>query len=328
MRTRSEEDEQAFSESALATPPAAPEEMQGYLSAQYAESLSQFGMPRLLPQSAGWILERAIPETAYADAMGCYPLFSCHDWSSLLQDFQGLGKSLVCLSLVTDPFGEYDPDFLRQCFPDLAVPFKQHFVVDLSQPLESFARPHHLRNARKASTAIRVEHCAHPAEFLDDWIILYDTLVKRHGITGIAAFSPESFAKQFAVPGLVAFRAVHDETTAGMLLWYVQGNIAYYHLGAYSALGYDLRASFALFSYAIEFFTERGLCWLNLGGGAGVDGGQQTGLGRFKEGWSTGVRTAYLCGRIFDRHKYDEIMNAKGSPATSYFPGYRAGEFG
>src|SRR5215213_8208057 len=113
---------------------------------------------------------------------------------------------------------------------------------------------------------------------------------------------------------------MRDGETVGMLLWYVQGDVAYYHLGAYSERGYELRASFALFQHAIEQFARRGLRWLNLGAGAGAASGAESGLSRFKQGWATGTRTAYFCGRIFDEKKYQEILRARGVPATKYFP--------
>src|SRR6185295_12717760 len=109
----------------------------------------------------------------------------------------------------------------------LVVPFKKHFVVDLSRPVDTFVHPHHRRNARKAMEEFRVERCANPADFLDDWIGLYQTLVERHHISGIASFSRDSFCRQFRVPGMVALRAAHNDKTAGMLLWYVQRNRAY-----------------------------------------------------------------------------------------------------
>lgn len=294
----------------------------------YAESLAGFGRPCLLPRSGGWILERRIEGFSVPDAMGCYPLFACADWSQLHADLDSLAAELVSVALVTDPFGKYDMVYLKDCFRDVVAPFKQHFVVDLSCPLHSFVHAHHRRNARKALQQVSVEECAHPARSLDEWDALYKVLVARHGITGIAAFSRESFAKQLNVPGIVAFRAVHNDMTVGMLLWYVQGDIAYYHLGAYSARGYELRASFALFSYALEHFAQRGLRWLNLGAGAGSETSGASGLSRFKEGWSTGVRTAYFCGRIFDPQQYQEILSAKNVPPTKYFPAYRLGEFG
>ena len=299
----------------------------GYMHPAYAESFSSFGEPRLLPKSGAWILKRQIPGSPFFDAMGCYPLFACPDWSQLHDDLEDVRESLVSLSLVTDPFGDYDEAYLQNCFRDLVVPFKQHYVADLSRPLEGFVHPHHRRNARRALREVHVERCADPATFVGEWTTLYGTLVARHSITGIAAFSRESFARQLDVPGMVAFRAIHEGTTVGMLLWYAQDSRAYYHLGAYSALGYDLRASFALFDYSIEYFTRLGLEWLCLGAGAGTGTNAESGLSRFKQGWSTGTRTAYFCGRIFDQEKYQEIVTARNVPATNYFPAYRLGEF-
>jgi hypothetical protein len=298
----------------------------GYAHPAYAESLSEFGAPRELPRSGGWVLRRRVPGSDLEDAMWCYPLFCCRDWSRLREDLDELRGELVSLSVVTDPFGDYDEPYLKECFGDVVVPFKQHFVADLGRPPESYVHPHHRRNARKALRELQVEACADPPAALDAWAALYEVLVERHGVKGIAAFSRESFAGQLAVPGLTAFRAVHGGATVGMLLWYAQGEVAYYHLGAYSPRGYELRASFALFSYATEYFAGRGLRWLNLGAGAGAAGGA-SGLSRFKEGWSNATRTAYFCGRVLDPEKYREIVAAKGAPPTSYFPAYRLGEF-
>jgi hypothetical protein len=297
----------------------------GYLHPDYAESLVEFGLPYQLPRCRGWILKRQIPEYTDLDAIGCYPLFTCQDWSQLHSDLDNL-SGVVSLALVASPFGNYEPEYLKSCFHDLFVPFKEHFVVDLNLPSENFVHPHHRRNARKALREFHIETCIEPVDFLDDWMLLYGALVKRHAITGIAAFSKDSFRKQLRVPGIKAFIATREGITAGMLLWYVQGEVAYYHLGAYSDDGYELGASFALFDYAIQFFAEGELKWLSLGGGAGIQS-QDNGLNRFKQGWSTGTRTAYFCGRVFDRAKYQEIVLAKNIPTTNYFPAYRAGEF-
>jgi len=300
--------------------------MSGYLDQVYAESLSEFGTPRLLDQCRGWLLEREIPQTNERDAMGCYPLFACENWSHLKSDLQQLAGDLILVSLVTDPFGEFDVEYLRDCFPDVMKPFKQHFVTDLAQPLESFVHPHHLRNARKALRQVDVEHCNEPREFLADWVNLYQTLIDRHAITGITAFSRTSFAGQLSVPGINVFRASENGAAVGMLLWYEQGDRAYYHLGAYSERGYEVGASFALFDYALRYFCSRQLKWLNLGAGAGT-GNNDSGLTRFKQGWSNGTRTAYFCGRIFARDKYRQLVAQTTAEATGYFPAYRSGEF-
>jgi hypothetical protein len=262
--------------------------------------------------------------------MGCYPLFSCPDWSHLHADLEALEAAengLVSLSLVTDPFGQYDQPYLRQCFRDVAIPFKRHYVVDLSKPLSAFVHPHHLRNASKSLRAVQVENCENPAQIADDWLLLYQNLIERHQIRGISAFSRQSLVKQLMVPGMQAFRAIHQGATVGITLWCVQQGVGYYHLGAYSDTGYKLKVSFSLFWTALERFAADGLMWLNLGAGAGLAGDETDGLSRFKRGWSTGTRTAYFCGRIFDQAKYSEIVKMKGSSPTNYFPLYRQGEF-
>jgi len=302
--------------------------MTGYLHSDYAASLCEFGAPRVLPRCEGWILERQIPDFSDRDAMTCYPLFACRDWSQLGADLEETGRDLVSLAVVTDPFGAYDVAYLRGCFQDVVRPFKAHFTIKLGHPLQSFVSRHHRRYARKALRNLEVEKCDDQLLFLDDWIACYATLIERHHIKGLTAFSRLAFTRQLQVPGRVMFRAVHEGVTVGILLWYIQNQIGYYHLGAYSPLGYELRTSFALFWTAIEYFTDLGLQWLNLGAGAGVTGEGTDGLSRFKQGWSTGTRTAYFCGRIFCQPRYREITQAKGLAENGYFPAYRQGEFG
>lgn len=301
--------------------------MIGYAHADYAASLAEYGSPRMLPECNGWILERSIPGTIHRDAMGCYPLFACRDWSRLPNDVEKLGEELVSLVLVTDPFGDYTQDSLRRTFKDLVIPFKEHFIVDLAANPETFVHPHHSRNARKALEVISVERCGAAAS-IHEWIGLYANLVERHDISGIARFSESSFALQSKVPGAVMLRAIYEGRTVGMTWWFISGGVGYYHLGAFSDAGYELRASFALFWRAIELFRADGLRWLDLGAGAGVATDTQDGLSRFKKGWSTDTRTAYLCGRILDQPRYAEIVKVKVVAPTNYFPAYRKGEFG
>ena len=297
----------------------------GYSHPAYAASLSEFGVPRKLPKCGGHILVRGIPGTSYQDAMGPYPLFACRDWSRLPEDLEDLGEDLVSLALVTDPFGDYDEDLLNRCF-DVVRPFKQHFVADLAVPRDSIVSKHHRYYARKAVGEVRVEECEEPKRFLNEWTSLYENLTDRHGLGGIQAFSKESFSKQLEVPGVVMFRAVAANETVGMHLWYVSGEVAYSHLAASSGRGYGMMAAYALHWFAIERFAGR-LASLDLGAGAGI-GRDSNGLSRFKKGWSTGTRTAYFCGRIFDPDTYAELSRRVGPSRTGYFPAYRSGEFG
>lgn len=299
----------------------------GYLHPLYAGSLREFGEPLELPSSQGWVLRRSIPATAYFDSMGCYPMFMCRDWSKLGKDLQQIREHMISISLVTDSFGKYTQQELEFHFKDIARPYKQHFIIDLQRSPVHYIAAHHQRNARKALKNVTVEICPEPLQFLNEWCMLYDNLIERHHIKGITRFSREVFTTQLTIPGLVVFRASVNGETVGMLLWYLQNEVGYYHLGAYNSIGYEQNASFALFWRLIEYFADSGLKWLNLGAGAGSYNDGQDGLSRFKRGWATSTRTAYFCGRIFDRQKYQQIIEQKNIPSTDFFPAYRLGEF-
>lgn len=297
----------------------------GYLNPGYAQSLAEFGKPYTLPRSKGWLLERQIPDTPYRDAMGCYPLFCCQNWSMLNLDLAELETDWVTLALVTDPFGTYNLDRLHQCF-DLVTPFKEHFIIDYSRPIKESVSKNHQYQARKALKKIQVELCEEPIRFLDDWIGLYNVLIQRYSLRGIHTFSKNAFARQLSLPGITMLRAVYRETTVGILISYIQGNVGYAHLIATNETGYELGSSYALFWRTITHFADK-LRWLSIGATAGLSNDRQDGLNFFKRGWSTGTRPTYFCGRIFDPQKYVEIVQAKKTPDTNYFPAYRLGEF-
>ncbi len=298
----------------------------GYADAGYVRSLGEFGAPLELPQCGGWTLRRRIPEATVDDAMGCYPLFCCRDWRELPGDIEREGKELVSLALVADPFGNHDESLLRRCFPDKLIAFKKHLIVDFSQPLAITA--HHRYYARKALKSITVSMCERPAEITEEWCGLYDVLTRRHRISGIRAFSKRAFSAQLSLSGMTVFRAVSDGETVGAQLWIEgAGGVAYSHLAAFNEKGYQRRASYAIYHFALEHFRGKGLRFLDLGADAGTATSGKHGLGSFKRGWCNADRTVYFCGRIFDSVRYDELSARSGQIASLYFPAYRAGEF-
>jgi hypothetical protein len=294
----------------------------GYASRAYAESLAEFGEVIDLPKSGGALLGQTILGSTERDLVGPYPLFSCQRWNELSADLQSLAKRFVCAYAVIDPFAETNADGLAQTFPDLCYAYKQHFAADLSRPLDSFVDSHHRRNIRKGLKNVEVRRLLPNAETLAAWEPLYDCLIERHDIRGIARFSSTSFAKQLAVPGFDCFAAVEAEGICGMTLWYVDRGVAYYHLGAYNERGYGQAAAFAIFATALQQFAQEGVRWAALGAGAGTTAAD-SGLTRFKQGWSTETRPAYLCGRILRPDAYARLSAA--APAeTKFFPAYRA----
>jgi hypothetical protein len=302
--------------------------MTGYLHPDYAWSLCEFGLPRAITRSQGYILERPIGESGWRDAMGPYPLYCCRDWSGIEADLATLSGDLVSLALVTDPFGNFDEASLRKWF-DVVVPFKKHFLVDLKRnPLDAMSK-HHRYYARRALETVRVDMVDRPLSQCPQWVELYDVLIRRHELRGVKAFSPESFRRQLGVPGMVMLRAESEGETVGMHLWYVQGDVAYSHLMALSERGYELSASYALYQRAIELFSEISdgpIAWLNIGAGAGL-AGSNDGLTRFKAGWANDARIAYFVGKILDRDRYEQLVRQHDATDSRYFPAYRHGEF-
>ncbi len=294
----------------------------GYANRQYAQSLAEFGTVQELPRSRGWLLVNRIPDSDSCDAMGCYPLFCCQDWTALRADLDALAESLVCVRLVTDPFADVDVSQLKEAFPDVCYEYKQHFVTDLSLPLEQTVASHHRRNVSKATSAVEVRQSTSEEDLLSQWQTLYDNLVDRHQIAGIARFSPLAFERQSKVPGFAAFSAYDGDSVCGTTLWFVRGDVAYYHLGAYSDRGYDCGASFALFWNALRHFAGQGIRWAALGAGAGATSAE-SGLTRFKRGWATHTRPVFFCGRILQPAAYEKLT-ADIRSRTDFFPAYRS----
>jgi hypothetical protein len=257
--------------------------------------------------------------------MGIYPFVACDDWRGLAADVDALADTgLVSLTLVTDPFCPLDTDRLRDIFPDRMQSFNDHHVVDLASDYLSAISKRRLRQARAALREMTVETVENPEEVADTWVSLYRTLVERHDIRDMRAFSPEALKRQLQVPGAIVFRAHRQGRTLGMHIWYVHGDTAHSHLTAMDAEGYERRASYALHVYAFEHLPAN-VRWVNLGG---VPGGESNeGLYHFKSGWATETRPTYLCGRILDRAGYEALAESTGTAASDWFPAYREGEF-
>ncbi len=256
--------------------------------------------------------------------MGCYPLFCCRDWTQLSHDLADLAGQLVSFTIVTDPFGEYSLGDLHRAF-DVVRPYKRHYVTDLASVSVPRSR-HHRRNTARAVHAVTMDRVDEPTRLTDQWVELYGQLVERHHLTGLHAFSRRCLERQLMVPCLRMFSARAEGHVVGLHLWYVQGDVAYGHLGATCALGYELMASYALYAFAIEQLRPEAR-WLALGGSAGTaDDESIDGLGRFKQGWATETRQAYICGKVLQPDAYQRLAG-EAHARQGYFPAYRRGEF-
>lgn len=298
--------------------------MTGYEHPLYAKSLSEYGRPVHLPHADGWFLERPVPETGHHDLMGCYPWSSCRNWEGLPRDLASLADRYVSLVFVLDPFGHevFRAKNVESSLSPGVTYFKEHYIVDLHPASRGAISNDHKRKARQGLKVVRVERLSAPREYLAEWCHLYDMLIARHSVDGVSRFSPDAFQVQLAIPGIVAYRAHIGAETVGMILCYVQNDVAYYHLGATSPLGYRSRASYALFWTAIDDLGSEASV-LNLGGGAGTTSASE-GLTQFKKGWSSCSRPAYIARHILQPDVYASLSRQGCGCPASYFPAYRA----
>lgn len=289
--------------------------MHPYASLRYAESLSHAGRAVAVPEWAGPVLVRSVPNGG-EDATGIYPLTSltaAEDLTGGLERLRGLG--LISVALVPDPLSGPSLEALSEAF-SLVRPFKRHLTIDPTVGPYSPSR-HHGERIRRGRRRCTIDN-GPLRPWLDDWRRLYRGLVAHRGVTGVAAFPDASFEALADEPALVAFAATVESRIVGMTLWFAHGGVVYNHLTAVDEVGYANGASFALYDSAILHFEGQGV--VNLGGGAGTGSGDG-GLFAFKSGFANGEVTALLCGAILDPSRYAALS---AGVETGFFPAYRA----
>ncbi|WP_175561781.1 GNAT family N-acetyltransferase [Kaistia soli] len=254
-----------------------------------------------------------------------YPILACEDWSALADDIEGWRGRLVSFATVPDPLGQYAMADLERAFPDRLVPFKHHHVADLSFPTDRIVSSHHARQVGKAfRKGVEVEAYSDPRVMLDIWLGLFDHAIEKFDIGGIRKFSRFAFERQLALPGAIMSVARQNGTPVAAHFLLVGDGVVYAHAAAASPAAYKLGAAYALYYHDLKYFADKAQ-WIDWGGEPGM--AQEGNLSSFKAGWSTGIRQSYFCGRILDRERYAALASASGTPATSYFPAYRVGEF-
>ena len=230
----------------------------------------------------------------------------------------------VSLVLVTDPFAATSEEQLNQIF-DVVWPYKTHFLVDLSLPPEMSVARHHRKSARKALDQLTFRVCD-PATQLDTWQRLYGYIIDKHQVTGIRAFSRESFAIQAQMKGATMLTASLDAEVIGMHWYFTSKDVVYGHLAALHPDAYRVYASHGLFWTAIQHFRGH-YRWLDLGAAAGTSPTSTDSLSQFKAAWSSASAPTFICGKVVDRERYRGLSAPHDAGSPTYFPSYRQGEF-
>ncbi len=292
--------------------------MHPYASKAYAECFEMESLS--LSHSEGRVLKRPIPGTPYFDAMGCYPLAALNLSPTILEDFKALAsENLVSLTLVTDPFSPFTESSLRQYF-DHVVPFKPHFILDLTQTERKYSK-HHRYEIRRAQQCCTTKIIV-LKDYLEEWYSLYEYLINEHQVKGIAAFSKRYFEQLAAIEDFTTIGAF-DERNAliSAHIWLGTGDYAYSHLAASSKKGYKLRAAYAVNDFAIQHFAHKKM--IDFGGAAGTSAEADDGLARFKRGFCNTSKTNFIAGKILNPALYQNLTTQANPENPYFFPLYR-----
>jgi hypothetical protein len=226
---------------------------------------------------------------------------------------------------VTDPFCPLSAGKLGEIFP-VVRRLGEHFIVDLTEPAAGSPGRHHRRKLRRTTPGIEIGVVEHPATLLDEWVGLYDTLSRKHGIRGLRQFSRGIFAAQLEVPGAVIFTARHGDRLLGADWYFRDAERVFAHLSAYSEEGYRFSVSYPMMAAAIEHFRTRAAV-LDLGGAPSLSANRGTGLASFKSAWATRTLPSYLCGVALMPEEYRRLSGGRNPSDTDFFPHYRRGDY-
>lgn len=289
-----------------------------YASPAYAAVFEDVAEPLWVEAWGAYVLTRELPGGGGRDALGAYPLAPFAPGADLKAGLAWLkAQELVTIGLVPDPATAPPLGALQDAF-GLCVPFKTHLLVDYGREIK-FSK-HHRAEVKKALRSVTVE-VVPLAQYLDVWSGLYDTLIDRHEIGGLSAFSRAAFEQLARVEGLTAVAAFAEGEVVSMHLWVCDpaSRTGYSLLAASSSEGYRRSAAYAIYDASIRLFPA--LKTLNLGGGAGL-GSDNDGLSFFKRGFANAEVQACFCGAILDEACYAALSGGKTDYATP-FPAYR-----
>ena len=147
---------------------------------------------------------------------------------------------------------------------------------------------------------------------------LYRTLVERRDVSHGNVFPESTFRAISDLDGLVTFGAFFENELVSCHLWMSDGHTIHSLFAASNAVGYRLQASYAIYDAAIRWFD--GADSINFGGAAGLTDDPDSGLARFKRGFSNAETQCYLYGVILDPDRYDAMS---ANTASEFFPAYR-----
>ena len=288
-----------------------------YASEAYSTALAEDSECVRLSDLNTWAILRPIPGTSHVDAVGPYPFSPLQNPPPNSDAFSALRDSgAVSVTFVTDAL-RMDTEWLSDCF-DLARPYKRHYIVDRRTGGPSPSN-HHRYEVKRALAKCQARRIS-LAEHLDEWIGLYDVLVRRRGLTGVHAFPRSYFERLSTLAELVTVGAFADERLVSCHLWIISGEVAYSHLAASNEDGYARGAAYAVYDHAFSILSTCEV--IDLGGVPDNASAARDGLARLKRGFANRECHNWICGKVLRKDVYETLCAESENGA--YFPAYRA----
>ena len=260
------------------------------------------------------VVLRPVPGARCRDAMGPYPLLPfAADWSIQAGLEEVAAAGTVSLVVVSDPLS---PPADVGPFSHVR-PFKRHHLVR-GGPRHYQPHAHHRRAIRRAARRCEVAGIAFD-DAIEDWLRLYGALAARRGFVGALQDFGRPYLMALPRLGLRAFAAREAGRVVAMGLWLVDGDRAWYHLGAADEAGRACGAGHAVFDVAIRALLDAGVTDIVLGGGLHAASDPSCGLDRFKAGFANEARVNMILGAVLDPGRYAAL-----GAGADWFPAYRA----
>lgn len=289
-----------------------------YSSKQYAEAFKSDYKPIYLPTTKSYMLERKVLDTDLLDISACYPRYLVDDYNNIKKDIDYLkSKGFISLVFASDVFSTKELEDNKILFEHFK-PFKEHFICELKS-YQGHSN-HHKYEVKKASKLAEVK-IIDLRKYLHEWILIYQVLIQKHNIKGVQYFSPQYFKSIANLDNLYTVAAFRNNELISAHIWIAHQDKVYSHLAASNDTGYETCASYLIYDYSINYFRDKGFSSLDLGSGAGLENAN-SGLTFFKQGFANDKRWSFICGKILDCLKYNQLSGLIKN-SGEYFPAYR-----
>ncbi|WP_442604290.1 lipid II:glycine glycyltransferase FemX [Paenibacillus sp. KN14-4R] len=241
----------------------------------------------------------------------------------MFRSFENVFHAYCLENFILTEFVRFHPLLHNASYYQAVEPtyIRNTIAIDLKQEEGRFSE-HHRRAIRKA-TKFELEFAERPTSDLSQFLPLYTKTMDKRDALSYYYFSNEYFEKLARDLGdrMKLLEIKHQETVISSALFFIEGDIAQYHLQGSSREHETFFPSHYLIYRTMEYMRQSGCKWLHLGGGYA---GNEDGLYRFKKGFDTkGELPFYIGKRIHNQEQYQSLLQQINPQELAYFPIYR-----